>query len=77
MSRLALILLTRFLYAQTQGSISGTVLDSSGAAVPGTFVIATETLTGVTTKTTSNESELYRSLSPPSHSQRVPIRRPQ
>ena len=59
MSRLALLLFIPSLYAQTQGNISGSVLDSSGAVVPATAVTATETLTGVATKTTSNEAGVY------------------
>ncbi len=56
MSGLALLLFTPVPYAQTQGSISGLVLDSPAASVPATSVIATENFTGVATKTTSNES---------------------
>jgi len=59
MSRLALLLFIPALYAQTQGSISGSVLDSSGAAIPSTTISATETRTGIVTRTESNESGLY------------------
>lgn len=44
----------------TTGSISGTVLDQSGAAIPGVSVTATNTGTGAISKTRSDNSGLFR-----------------
>src|SRR6267142_4297477 len=49
---------TAFAQSQT-GSLSGTVLDSNNAAVPGATVDATLTASGVTLHTVSSESGLY------------------
>ncbi len=46
-------------HAQGLGSISGSVLDSSGAVVPGATVIATQNATGVQTKAVANGSGGY------------------
>src|SRR3954464_3548152 len=45
--------------AQTQGGITGTVTDSSGAAVPGASVTVTNTATRGTRHTTTNADGLY------------------
>ena len=45
--------------AQTQGGITGTVTDSSGAAIPGADVTVTNTATRGTRKTTTNAEGLY------------------
>ena len=45
--------------AQTQGGITGTVTDSSGAAVPGATVTVTNTATHGTRNTTTNAEGLY------------------
>jgi len=43
----------------TNGQINGLVTDSSGAAVPGAKIVATNTATGVPYSTTTNESGLF------------------
>src|SRR6266700_790184 len=56
----ALGLLCSIAFAQSQtGSLSGTVLDSNNAAVPGATVDATLTASGVTLHSISSESGLY------------------
>ena len=45
--------------AQTQGGITGTVTDSSGAAIPGATVTVTNTATRGTRNTTTNAEGLY------------------
>ena len=45
--------------AQTQGGITGTVTDSSGAAIPGASVTVTNTATSGTRNTTTNAEGLY------------------
>jgi hypothetical protein len=45
--------------AQTEGGITGTVTDSSGAAVPGASVTVTNTATRGTRETTTNAQGLY------------------
>src|SRR3954469_4065698 len=45
--------------AQTQGGITGTVTDSSGAAIPGASVTVTNTATRGTRATTTNGEGLY------------------
>src|SRR6476659_1938846 len=45
--------------AQTQGGITGTVTDSSGAAVPGASVTVTNTATRGTRETTTNADGVY------------------
>jgi|GEM_PF-4374780 len=61
MSRLALLLLclSLSLFAQPQATINGSILDSSGAAIPAAAVITTETLTCVTTRTQSDHAGRY------------------
>lgn len=44
----------------TTGSISGTTVDQSGAAIPGVAVTATNSGTGAVSKTTSDSSGLFR-----------------
>jgi hypothetical protein len=48
-----------FLWAQSFGSISGTVTDSSGANVPGAVVTATQTKTGRKTTVNANDVGAY------------------
>jgi Carboxypeptidase regulatory-like domain/2-keto-3-deoxygluconate permease len=48
-----------FLWAQSFGSISGTVTDSSGANVPGALVTATQTKTGRKTTVNANDVGAY------------------
>lgn len=56
----ALLLAASFLLGQAvTGSMVGTVLDSSGAAVPGAKVIITETKTGLARNVLTNESGNY------------------
>lgn len=45
--------------AQTQGGITGTVADASGAPIPGANVTATNTATRGTRETTTNADGLY------------------
>jgi hypothetical protein len=50
-------------WAQTGlGRITGRVTDASGAVVPGVSVVATNTATGIETKTVSNSSGYYELL---------------
>jgi len=49
----------RFAYGQATGSISGTVSDASGAAVPSAKVTVTAPATGLSRSSTSNESGQY------------------
>src|SRR5216117_3498849 len=42
------------------GSVSGTVRDQSGAAIPGASVTLTNTATNTSAKSTTNESGFYR-----------------
>ena len=44
------------LLAQTEATVSGTVLDPSGTSVPGASITAVNVDTGVATPTTSNSS---------------------
>jgi len=56
----SLILQGRSAFAQTiTGAIRGTVVDPTGAAIPNAQVVATNTATGVVTKTVSDKSGLY------------------
>src|SRR5580704_12648498 len=48
-----------FLFGQATGSISGTVSDASGSAVPGAKVTVTAPATGVTRSSTTNEKGEY------------------
>ncbi|MBI1749894.1 MAG: TonB-dependent receptor [Acidobacteria bacterium] len=52
--------LTGMAQTVTQGSIEGTLLDQSGAAVPAATVAISNRATGVTFNTTSDESGLFR-----------------
>src|SRR5882724_2918305 len=55
-----LISATSFCVAQsTNASIYGTVLDSTGAVITKSIVVATNTKTGVALSTVSNESGVY------------------
>src|SRR5689334_6454276 len=47
------------LWAQATAQISGTVKDSSGAVLPGAEITATQTETGVSRMTISNETGQY------------------
>ena len=44
----------------TQGFISGTVTDPTGAVVPSVSILLTETSTGVTRRGTTNQAGVYR-----------------
>ena len=46
-------------FAQGLGTVSGTVVDSSGASVPGASVVLTESKTGHATTATSNSAGLF------------------
>jgi hypothetical protein len=54
-----MFLLTGAGYAQTYGDISGEVLDSSGAAVPGVMITLTNTATNAARTTESNSTGSY------------------
>src|SRR5436305_249691 len=56
-------LMSSFLFAQDAAVLSGTVIDSSGAAIAGAAVSVTNTQTGVRISATSNEAGVY--LFPP------------
>jgi hypothetical protein len=63
-------------YAQgSTGTIAGTVVDTSGAAIPGVSVTATEANTGTVRSTTSNDSGVFTmaSLNPGRYSIRVEL----
>src|ERR1041385_622080 len=47
------------LWAQATGQISGTVRDQSGAVLPGVEVTATQTSTGISRSTITNETGAY------------------
>jgi hypothetical protein len=55
----------------TTGSIAGTVTDATGAVVPSTVVTATNTSTGVASRTTADSSGHYNFLSLPAGSYTV------
>src|SRR5262245_46215038 len=46
--------------AQSTGTLTGTVVDGSGAALPGATVTATDAATSTTRPVTSNEAGLFR-----------------
>jgi len=46
-------------YSQDTGYISGTVIDKSGAAVPGANVLLTNTAGSITRSTTTNSDGVY------------------
>ncbi len=56
---LGLVLAVNFAYAQSNGTITGTVKDATGAILPGATVTATNLGTGVVTTRTSNDAGLY------------------
>jgi hypothetical protein len=43
----------------SSGELTGTVVDASGAVIPGALVVATETATNVSSKTTSSSAGVY------------------
>jgi hypothetical protein len=53
------LFMTRAASAQGYGSISGTVTDSAGAAIPGAEVTATQAATGIVLKTVSSAEGTY------------------
>src|SRR2546425_12365715 len=63
MSAIALTLVffasTPFFSQSNNGTISGTVADSSGAVIPGVTVTATNNATGIVTTVLSNDSGVY------------------
>src|ERR1043166_242093 len=54
------VLFTAALFAQFTSSVQGTVVDESGAAVPGVELRLTNIDTGVTNTATSNDAGVYR-----------------
>src|SRR5437763_10277625 len=56
---LALVLGSSSLFAQATAQISGTVKDQSGAVLPGVEVTATQTDTGISRATVTNETGSY------------------
>ena len=59
-SLVAVLLLSSFAAAQVAtGSLSGTVKDQTGSAVPGARVVATNTASGVKSETLTSEAGLY------------------
>ena len=56
---LILCLCSSIAWAQSTAQISGTVMDQSGAVLPGVEVTATETETGLTRSVVSNETGSY------------------
>src|ERR1700733_11233231 len=53
------LLVSPILFGQATGSISGTVTDATGSAVPGAKVTVTAPATGVSRSSTTNESGQY------------------
>jgi hypothetical protein len=54
------LLLCGMLWGQGQvGTLNGTILDASGAVVPGATVVATNVATGVETRTTTTSAGAY------------------
>src|SRR6266478_2926567 len=60
---LVLSMMSSVLFAQDAALLSGTVIDSSGAAIAGAAVSVTNTQTGVRISAVSNEAGVY--LCPP------------
>src|SRR5213593_1831892 len=56
---LACILICSAAWAQATAQISGTAKDQSGAVLPGVEIRVTQTDTGITRDTVTNESGLY------------------
>src|SRR5262245_27042238 len=57
---LTFVFATTFLFSQSSnGTISGTVADTSGAVIPGVTVTATNNATGIVTTVLSNDSGVY------------------
>src|SRR2546427_6810613 len=56
---LALVVSSGNVWAQATAQIAGTVQDSSGALLPGTELTATQTETGITRMTITNETGSY------------------
>jgi hypothetical protein len=56
---LCLLLLSSMMYSQQVSSVTGVVLDSTGAAIPGADVKLTDTQTGFTQSTKTNQSGVY------------------
>ena len=59
LAALVLTLTSTLAWAQATGGISGTVRDQSGAVLPGVTITATQTETGATRTTVSNETGVY------------------
>lgn len=55
----AVIVTAAPVFAQATAQISGTVKDSTGAVLPGVTVIATQTSTGITRETVTNDAGAY------------------
>ena len=74
---LSFMLLSSLAFGQgTSASLSGTITDASQAVLPGAAVVATNTDTGVETKTTSNNSGVYNFPSLPPGSYNVTVEAP-
>ena len=56
---LALVLTVGAAWGQDQSRLTGSVLDTTGAAIPGARLILSNTATGVETTAESNESGVY------------------
>src|SRR3989304_5610342 len=56
---LTLVLAPSVVWAQSTAQINGTVTDQSGAVLPGVEVTATQTDTGITRATVTNETGSY------------------
>ena len=56
---LSIMLLSATAFGQTTASLSGTVMDTSRAVLPGTSILAVNEDTGVETRTTSNNAGVY------------------
>jgi len=59
LSLAGILLITSLAYGQAVSQISGTVRDQGGAVLPGVEVTATQTATGITRTTVSNETGNY------------------
>src|SRR5262249_22224400 len=71
--RLSFLLLTATAFCQTLGEISGQVTDSTGGAIPGAKVVATNVDTNAAREVVTNEAGVYSfpSLQPGTYNVRV------
>ena len=56
---LSLMLLSATAFGQTTASLSGTIMDTSRAVLPGAGILAVNEDTGVETRTTANNAGVY------------------